>query len=205
VRAWELLTEGDMASVWAEEGALFQIPSSSHFLVHVKVVNESSGPIGLDIGDYWSLIGPFYYAESDQPEMALFDYMSRIPPEMTDSISSELVQRFGAGGLMAIPEGGELSYYMDFNGMDREKLDSVYSPWIVVGMGGWIMVADSSNAEIIVEEPGMMSLAYPVPITWDIVPAGSVLAVDGDEGPSVGLCSPFGVFPLSRSTSPRCD
>lgn len=191
-----MLAEGGLAVVSVEEGVLYAHPFSDHLFLKVAVANRSSTPIGLQVRDYWSLVGPIYYMWNCESESALLDYMSRTPPAATDSLEREYSAMFDEGLLKTIPAGAEAVYYIDFNGASAEEVLGGCDSWLLFSMSGWVVVTDGIEVEVLEAPGGLLDVSFPFPVVTEGVPTGSLVAQDDRGGPLVGILKPWGLVPL---------
>lgn len=197
-----MLAEGDLAVVSVEEGVLYEHAFSDHLFLKVAVTSSVSEPIGLQVRDYWSLVSPMYYMWSSEQESFLLDYLSRVPPAVTDSMVRECSAMFEEGLLKVIPPGGEAVYFADFNGASAEEMLEGRDSWLLFSMSGWVVVTNGDEVEVIEAPGGLLDVSFPAPLSIEAIPAGSIVAQNGAEGPMVGILKPWGLMP-QPGASPR--
>jgi hypothetical protein len=160
-----------MASVWVENGVLYEMGGSGLFYTHMQVRNGSDTTVGIDAGGEGLRIGPIQYAALDSPVMQVIDILSTVPPVMTDSLAEEASALFERGELTEIPPGGAFDYYAPFNAAGRAEVDALDARWLMMAYGGWLTVTDGITAEILSPEGGFIYIPARFPVTWAGVPS----------------------------------
>jgi hypothetical protein len=167
------------------ENVLYETPLSGNFFVHVEVVSGVEVPLGVDLGSYWDMVGPVQFTDSKEPSLTVVDICTRIPPEMTDSLVSQVVKAMYDGRTTALAPFGSTDYYIDFNAAGRASIDSLSRPWLMLAMGGWLLVTDGAEVEAVGPEEGFAFIPIRQPVEWAEIPAGSIVAFDGPMGPMI--------------------
>lgn len=162
----------------------------------MAVTNGGIEPIGLQVRDYWSLVMPTYYQWNAEQESVLLDYLSRVPPAVTDSLERAYADMYDEGLLKVIPAGGEAIYYIDFNGASADEILEGYDSWLLFSMSGWAVVTDGDALEVLEAPGGLLDVSFPAPVFTERIPTGSIVAQNGAEGPMVGILKPWGLMPL---------
>ena len=136
LEGWLPVAGGELASVWMEP-VLYEAPSvSDKFFVHLAVVNETEGFMGVDLRQYWDLIGPVQYVGTDEEELTVIDILSRVPPELTPERTAEILDDYRYGQLRGVAAGGRRDYYMDFNAAGRDAIDRLGTSYLFLALGG---------------------------------------------------------------------
>jgi hypothetical protein len=165
------------------ENVLYETPLSENFFVHVEVVSGVEAPLGVDLGSYRDMVGPVQFTESKQPSLSVVDICTRMPPEMTDSLVSQVVKAMYDGRTTALAPLGSLDYFIDFNAAGRASVDSLSRPWLMLAIGGWLLVTDGAAVETVGPADGFVYVPIRQPVEWAEIPAGATVAFDGPLGP----------------------
>jgi hypothetical protein len=142
-------------------------------------------PLGVELDSYLDMVGPVQFTESKEPSLAVIDICTRVPPEMTDSLRSQLVKAMHDGGTTALAPLGSIDYYIDFNAAGRASVDSLCRPWLMLAMGGWLLVTDGTSAEAVGPVDGFVYIPVAQPVEWASIPAGAPVAFDSPLGPMI--------------------
>ncbi len=171
-------------TVWFRS-TLFEADVSDHFFVQINIENGTESDIYIDLRNYWGLIRPVQYVQSDEDQLFVIDISTPIAPELTEEFSIEVSDAADMGDLTVIPAGETLEYYADFNYGSSEDIKALETKYLFLGIAGWLTVTDGSCVEILSLSDGFKHYRLSLPALWDEIPQGSIIAYDNALGVTV--------------------
>ncbi len=171
---WYPVAEDEQVAVRVER-RLYQQAGHSHFLVRVRVDSRSDRPLGVDLRDYWAVIYPNQWGALREDHRSVIDEMRAYPKLLDAARCADLRRAFAAGDLTALPPGGAIEYYREFNASGRADVDAqATDPYLFVSLAGQTLVTDGAACDDLpAGEPGGSDLIIAAPVPWGEVPAGS--------------------------------
>jgi hypothetical protein len=171
-------------TVWFTN-VLFEIDVSDHFFVQIGIENGTESDIGVDFRDYWGLIRPVQYVQSDEDQLFVIDICTPMVPELTGEFSADVLKAWNREELVVIPAGETLDYYADFNYGSSEDIKALDTKYLFLGIAGWLAVTDGSCVEILSLDGDFAHYRLSLPVLWDEIPHGSIIAYDHALGVTV--------------------
>jgi hypothetical protein len=166
------------------ERRLYERPGDEHFLIRVRVRSVGERPLGLELRDYRTVVYPNQWGAQRGPRREVIDE-GRMPARpLDDARCADLRHGFEAGELAALPPGGSVEYYREFNASDRADVDAqATEAYLFVSLAGQTLVTDGERCENLTldwepdgdGEGDGTDLILTAPIRWGSVPAGAIV------------------------------
>ncbi len=171
-------------TIWFRN-TLYEADVSDHFFVQISVENRTDSDIGVDLRDYWGLIRPVQYVQSDEVQLFVIDISTPISPELTGEFTADVLKAWNRGELTVIPAGETLEYYADFNYGTGDDIRALETAYLFLGIAGWLTVTDGTSVEILSLVDGFYHYRVSLPAQWEQIPSGSIIAYDHALGVTV--------------------
>jgi hypothetical protein len=177
---WMMLARGSLVEVSAER-ALYEQTDRAQFLVHVRVENLTSRPIGVDLRSFDDVFYPNQWGPSRSPHRGAVDERRFLPTGPLDPAgAAEIVAAHRAGAFTNVPARGAVEYYRAFNasqGRASVEAQSTGMPYVIVVFDGRMNASDGRVGERvdapIDDQP--RELALSTPVRWARVPPGAIV------------------------------
>ena len=176
---WFTLAPGRLVTAAAER-ALYEAPGQPHFYLRFRVANRTARPIGIDLRKYFDVLYPNQWGWSPEPTRGVIDERRANPKALTPAEIAALKVDFAAGQLTAIPPGGQVDFYRDFNASGRADVDKAPGKFLLIPLDGQVIASDGDSVEqlrVPDDEAGRL-LVIAAPLTWRSIPPGAVTLTD---------------------------
>jgi len=198
---WAVIAHGRLADAFVER-VLYERAGTSHFFVHVRIVNKTPSDLGAALGlalvaqapgaaaaphaarnAYFGVLYPNQWGASDTPHRQVVDE-ARLPARPLDGATrAELVGASMRGATPQVPAAGWLDYYRDFNASARADVDaqSRGHRYVLIVMDGHLDVTDGLEVERVAppaNDDAAREVALDTPVAWKTVPAGSFVLAE---------------------------
>ena len=67
---------------------------------------------------------------------------------------------------------------MDFNAAGKHDSEALEEQYLFIGYSGWFTVTDGITVQVVYSEGNFTFLRSELPVLWDEVPRGSIIAYD---------------------------
>jgi len=173
--AWVEFAASDRAVVQIER-RLYEQAGNPHFLIRVRVTNRGKRALGIDLRDAWRVFYPNQWGGLEGPERGHIDEEIVEPQALTPALKKRLKADYASKALDAIPAGGSIEYYREFNASGRADIDGTDSPYLFISIKGQLLLTNGTRVENLL--PAADSLYLRLPVAWGTVPGGARVVRD---------------------------
>jgi len=165
---------------------LYEAPDvSPNFFVRFRLVNRSDAELWVDLRDYWALVRPIQYTSSDDEVLTVISIRTPVVPTVTEEYTADAIEALTTGLFTPLPAWSGLDVYVDFNAAGRDAIDALEEQYLFIGYGGWFTVTDGMSVQVLYPDEDFIHLRTRLPVLWDKVPPGSIIAYDHTLGVTV--------------------
>ena len=177
---WAVVGQSHGAAAYVER-TLYEKLGEPHFFVHVRVVNLTDAPIGIDLGRYSEVFYANQWGPSTAPHRGAVDEIRGPMPPLDDVARAKLTRSFQLDGLAVAPAHGSVDYYRDFNASTRADVEAQTRGfrYVLLVMDGGLDVTDGTGVDRILPpaDDAAREVAIDMPVPWkEIPPRARVLA-----------------------------
>jgi hypothetical protein len=169
--AWITAARGTMAEVRVERRIYAQTGSAT-FMLRFRIVNRGPGTLWADCSS-GSDVHPQQWGAIATAARGIVDETRAPRPTLDAAARKALVARIAGGGLAAIPSGGSLDLYREFDGgAGSGRIERATGPSVFVSTAGGCLVSDGTKVEdLSLEGEGFEShdVVVPAPVVPTLV------------------------------------
>jgi hypothetical protein len=171
---WTEVVKDDSVTIKIER-ALYENQGFSDFYIHVRAINTTNRPLGIDFRDRWLAVYPNQWASSDLDHRTEINEQRLLPKKLDEVRLRETLNAFRSRGLIIVPAHEKFDYYINFNGerSDRE-IKNQSRKFLLISIKGQMFF---TNGVQVWDKQADTELVLKEPVKWKKIPNGGGVLV----------------------------